>query len=161
MSLYAFKDPRFSNSVSLTGLSTPHTMEAELIKMGIGGTEFIDVTDSVLPTAQQQFWDIVDGVITVPFTQQQIDKVLSAQNFNVDAFSQSLEARLLNSEFSNAAIRFEYGALAKQASFHSVDGFSNMKSYIQFLVNSGAYTSGDYDAINNSCKEQGVDLNAY
>ena len=73
--------------------------------------------------------------------------------FDVKQFQSDL--LLLLPIISNPELRLEFGALN---SFALNRDFSGMKQYLQFLVDNGIAIQGDYDAVSEKLKEQGIDL---
>jgi len=101
-----------------------------------------------------------DGTDIFRKDQSVIDAMLAIENFDAVVFGQSLLARFQGNEFSTPTIRFEWGAFKEFVSQNSAGGFATLKTYLLGMIPS-IYQTQDYDAVNNSCIEQGVDLDNF
>lgn len=87
-----------------------------------------------------------------PYTERWMRKIV---DFNANIFINSLYARFSAGEFSSPSARLEAQNLRDFISRRTVDGFTMLKGYImQFM-------SADYTPINESCKEQNINLDDF
>ena len=82
---------------------------------------------------------------------------ISVLSFDEIVFQTGLADAVVSGKFSTPTLRSEFAALNTYA---TNSDFLGMKGYIQWLISIGSAQAGDYTAVNNVTKAQGVDLDA-